>query len=184
MTDLKPRRADAQRNYDLLVKAARETFAAKGGDAPMEEIAKTAGVGIGTLYRHFPKRMDVVEAVYREDVDGLVLKAEELAQLSDPWLALEQWLDAYVLYVEAKVAMLTELRAAFERDPQIKLEIKARVEDATSLVLGNAQKAGVARKDVDASDLMQLVGGMCMGVGATPVQNRKLLPVILAGLKA
>ena len=178
------RRVDAQRNYDALVSAARETFATRGGDASMEEIAKAAGVGIGTLYRHFPKRIDVVEAVYREEVEGLVETASRLAEHPDPWEALEQWLDAYVLYVEAKVVLLTELRAAFEKNPEMKVEIRQRVEDATALVLGKAQAAGVARSDVDANDLMSLVGGMCMGIGSTPVQNRRLLPVILAGLRA
>jgi AcrR family transcriptional regulator len=185
MTDVvKSRRADAQRNYDRLVQAARDTFAARGGDASMEEIAKTAGVGIGTLYRHFPKRIDVVQAVYKEDVDELVRTAEVLVTAADSWAALEKWLDAYVAYLETKLAMITELRVAFEKNPDLKLEIKARVEDATAMVLGRAQAEGKARKDVDANDVMQLIGGMCMGVGATPIQNKKLLPVILAGLRA
>ena len=185
MTDtMKAKRVDAQRNFDALVSAARETFALRGGEASMEEIAKTAGVGIGTLYRHFPKRIDLVEAVYREDVQGLVDTAARLAQLEDAWSALEQWLDAYVVYVEAKVVMLTELRAAFEKSPEMKVAIRQQVEDATALVLGKAQASGVARTDVDANDLMSLVGGMCMGIGSTPVQNRRLLPVILAGLRS
>src|ERR1700727_2988713 len=81
----RPQRADAQRNYERLVAAAREVFAQQGGGASMEAIAKEAGVGIGTLYRHFPKRIDVVEAVYREDVDELVAAAETFAEDLAPW---------------------------------------------------------------------------------------------------
>src|ERR1700691_3004606 len=95
----RPQRADAQRNYDRLVAAAREVFAQQGGGASMESIAKEAGVGVGTLYRHFPKRIDVVEAVYREDVDELIDVAESVVVVAlEPWPALVAWLEAFVLY--------------------------------------------------------------------------------------
>src|SRR3984957_21133554 len=105
----RPMRADARRNYERLVVAARDVFAKHGGEASMEAIAKQAGVGVGTLYRHFPKRIDVVEAVYRNHVDVLVGTADRgLAQL-DPWAALEAWLWAYVDYGRAKRTFLNEL---------------------------------------------------------------------------
>ena len=184
MTDtVRSKRADAKRNYERLVSAARDTFAERGGDASMEEIAKVAGVGIGTLYRHFPKRIDVVEAVYRTDVDTLVEAANALSTHSDPWQGLESWLDAYVTYVEGKRTFLTELHAAFEKNPQLKVDARERIEGAAQVVLGRAQEAGKARLDVSAKDVMHLIGGMCMAAGSTPEQNRRLLVVVLAGLR-
>src|SRR5580700_3039110 len=102
----RPMRADARRNYDLLVEAARKVFADQGGGASMEAIAKQAGVGAGTLYRHFPKRIDLVEAVYRDDVDALINTADRgLADL-DPWSAVVAWLRAYVDYAHTKRTFL------------------------------------------------------------------------------
>src|SRR5580693_4545269 len=92
----RPQRADAKRNYERLVAAARTVFAQEGGGASMEAIAKEAGVGVGTLYRHFPKRIDVVEAVYRDDVDELVETAQRVTSDLEPWPALVAWLRAYV----------------------------------------------------------------------------------------
>ena len=85
----RPMRADARRNYERLVEAARKVFADQGGDASIEAIAMQAGVGVGTLYRHFPKRIDLVEAVYRDDVDALVGSAERGLTELDPWAALD-----------------------------------------------------------------------------------------------
>src|ERR1700726_974606 len=89
----RPLRADALRNYGRLVEAARKIFADQGGGASMEAIAKEAGVGVGTLYRHFPKRIDVVEAVYRTDVDELVGSAEASLAEDDPWMAVAHYLE-------------------------------------------------------------------------------------------
>jgi AcrR family transcriptional regulator len=100
--ETKPLRADARRNRERLVQAARTVFASRGSEASMEEIAKAADVGVGTLYRHFPRRIDVVEAVYREDVQGLVDLAERSAASPDPWQALADWLQAFVRYAQAK----------------------------------------------------------------------------------
>ena len=98
----RPMRADAKRNYERLVAAARDVFAQEGGGASMEAIAREAGVGVGTLYRHFPKRIDVVEAVYREDVDELVAVAESVVADMEPWPALVAWLEAFVRYARAR----------------------------------------------------------------------------------
>jgi hypothetical protein len=129
-----------------------------------------------------PSSESLPGAVYRTDVDALVEAAQLLAGHADPWRALEQWLEAYVAYVEGKRVFLTELHAAFEKDPQLKVDVRERVEAAAQLVLGRAQQAGTARADVSAADLMQLVGGMCMAAGSSPDQNRRLLAVVLAGL--
>jgi AcrR family transcriptional regulator len=181
--DRRPMRADARRNYDRLVDAARKVFADQGGGASMEAIAKQAGVGVGTLYRHFPKRIDVVEAVWRDDVDALVSSAEHgLADL-DPWLALAGWLRAYVDYARTKRTFLNELREAFEKNPDLKSVSRERIEVAGDRVLSRAQQAGAARTDIDGADLMQLVSQMCTSPTLTPDQGERLLAVILDGLR-
>jgi AcrR family transcriptional regulator len=179
----RPMRADARRNYGQLLDAARKEFIDQGGGAAMEAIAKRAGVGIGTLYRHFPKRIDLVEAVYRDDVDVLIGTAERgLADL-EPWDALEGWLRAYVDYGRSKRTFLNELHEAFEKNPDLKPASRERVWDACQRVLQRAQDADVARRDIDGEDLMQLVSPMCMNSTLTADQGDRLLGMVLDGLR-
>jgi len=176
----RPMRADARRNYGRLVDAARTVFAEQGGSASMEAIAKQAGVGVGTLYRHFPKRIDIVEAVYRDEVELLVDSAETDLE---PWAALEAWLRAYVDYGRAKRTFLNELHEAFEKNPELKSASRDRIWDACERVLGWAQEAGAARRDIDGADLMQLVSPMCMNSTLTAEQGDRLLTMVLDGLR-
>lgn len=180
----RPMRADARRNYERLLDAARKVFADQGGGASMEAIAKQAGVGVGTLYRHFPKRIDVVEAVYRDDVDVLVGRADGELEDLPPWDALEAWLRAYVDYARAKRTFLNELHEAFEKNPDLKSASRDRIWVAARLVLARAQEAGVARADISGEDMMQLVSPMCMASTLTAEQGNRLLDVILDGLRS
>ncbi len=182
-TTTRPLRADARRNRDRLVTAARAVLLARGGDASMEEIAKAADVGVGTLYRHFPRRIDLVEAVYRDDVDALVASADEATSGAEPWEALVTWLDGFVRYAQSKRNLLTELHEAFEKDPGLALSSRDRLRRAVGLVLARAQEAGVARTDIDGADVMQLISGMCMARDATLDQNERLLRLILDGIR-
>jgi AcrR family transcriptional regulator len=179
----KPMRADARRNYERLIAAGRSVLAARGSEAGMEEIAKAADVGVGTLYRHFPRRIDLVEAVYREDIDGLVTLANQLSETAEPWDGLVQWLQAFVKYAQSKRVFLTELHEAFEKDPNFKLSSREKLATAAATVLRRAQLAGSARHDIDHSDLMQLVGGMCMARGSSLPQNERLLCLVLDGIR-
>ena len=177
-------RADARRNYEALVDAARKVLADEGSNASMEAIAKHAGVGVGTLYRHFPKRIDLVEAVWRDDVDTLVGSPEAgLADL-EPWDALEGWLRAFVAYARAKRVFLTELHEAFEKQPDLKSATRDRIHHAAGLVLSRAQDAGVVRTDLGPEDLMELISPMCMSPTLSTEQADRILPVILDGLRA
>ncbi len=179
----RPQRADAKRNYERLVAAAREVFAQQGGGASMDSIAKEAGVGIGTLYRHFPKRIDLVEAVYREDVDELVRVAESVVAGMEPWPALVAWLEAFVRYATGKRRFLNELHEAFEKNPELRIVSRDRIEGALSMVLTPAQEAGEVRSDLDGPDLMQLLGSMCMSASLTADQSARLLVMIEDGLR-
>jgi AcrR family transcriptional regulator len=176
-------RADARRNYERLVDAARKVFADQGGGASMEAIAKQAGVGVGTLYRRFPRRIDIVEAVYREDVDLLVGSAERGLGDLDPWAALEAWLRAYIDYAQTKRTFLNELHEAFEKNPNLKVASRERIAQSCSQVLMRAQEAGVARTDIDGEDLMQLVSAMCISAPLTSDRAERLFPMILDGLR-
>ena len=181
--DGRPMRADARRNYERLVDAARKVFADQGGGASMEAIAKQAGVGVGTLYRHFPRRIDIVEAVYRDDVDSLVGTADRGLSELGPWEALEAWLHAYVDYGQGKRTFLNELHEAFEKNPDLKPASRERIAAACQRVLERAQEAGQARTDIDGADLMQLVSPMCVSPTLSGDQGRRLLAMILDGLR-
>jgi AcrR family transcriptional regulator len=177
----KSMRADARRNYERIVAAARDVFAKYGGDASMEAVAREAGVGVGTLYRHFPRRIDLVEAVYRNDVDELVEAAERVEAL-DPWPALVAWLESFVRYAQSKRTLINELADAFEKDPSLRIASRERIDHAVSAVLGRAQRAGVARDDITGSDLMQLIGPMCTVASLSEDQAERLLRMIIDGL--
>jgi AcrR family transcriptional regulator len=176
-------RADARRNYDKLVVAAHDVFAEQGGGASMDAVAKEAGVGVGTLYRHFPRRIDLVEAVYREDVDELVRTAEAAVATMEPWPAMVAYLEAFIRYAAGKRQFLNELHEAFEKNPDLRVEARERINGALSIVLTRAQAAGVVRNDLDGPDLMQLLGSMCMSATLTSEQSARLLVVILDGLR-
>jgi AcrR family transcriptional regulator len=180
----RPMRADARRNYDSLVTAAREEFGERGSDAAIEDIARRAGVGVGTLYRHFPRRIDLVEAVYSTDVDTLVAAADEAESLPDAFEGLQSWLLAFVRYAETKRALLNELHEAFERNPTLRVKLRERMLAAAGQVLDRAKAAGAVQSDLTADDLLQLVGGMCMSATTAPGQNERLLTYVLAGIRA
>ena len=178
----RPLRADARRNRDRLVDAARTIFTERGSETSMEEVARRADVGVGTLYRHFPKRIDLVEAVYLEDVDTLVGLVSELCT-GDAWAAIEGWLKAFVAYAAAKRTFLTELREAFEKSPNLAVASREKIRAATGQVLTYAQEGGAARLDIDGHELLQLVSGMCMASNATKAENERLLVFILDGIR-
>jgi AcrR family transcriptional regulator len=179
----RPLRADARRNYERLVAAAREVFNAQGAGAPMETIARQAGVGVGTLYRHFPKRIDLVEAVYRTDVEELVVTAEKAAANLEPWPAVESFLRAFVRYAQAKRTLMNELHEAFEKNPALRSQAKERIDGAMAMIVTRGQRAGVVRTDVHGSDITALVAPMCTSATMTTEQSDRLLPMILDGLR-
>jgi AcrR family transcriptional regulator len=179
----RPMRADARRNYDRLVAAAREVFAVDGTGASMEAVARKAGVGVGTLYRHFPRRIDLVEAVFEDDVDEVVATAQRVVAELEPWPAVVAYLEAFVRYARSKRTLLNELREAFDKSPDLKVRLRERIDEATVLVIGRAQRAGVVRTDVEGADVTQLLGPMCTSPTLTDEQSVRLLPMILDGLR-
>ena len=185
-TEPRPMRADAQRNYQRLLSAALSAFTEQGGDdASLEEIARRAGVGIGTLYRHFPTRQALLEAVYRDQVEALRARADELAESDAPGEALAAWLRALVAFSSTKHTLTSALLAT-NRDSDLLSACGMVICDAADLLLKRAQHAGVVREDADARDLIRLVHAVNLATQrapADPGQTDRLLGLILDGLR-
>jgi AcrR family transcriptional regulator len=176
-------RADAARNRARLVAAAREVFTAAGDGAEvtMDAVAKRAGVGIGTLYRHFPTRLELMEAVYREDVDNLRAQAHALVDGQEPWQALAAWLEVFVKFAIDKRALFSELVNAIGKHSELISHSRGVLNEIVTELVANAQAAGVVRADVQAGDVLSLVGG-CTMMNLDADQAKRVLRVILDGL--
>lgn len=178
-------RADARRNYERLLTAAGATFAERGADdASLEEIARRAGVGIGTLYRHFPTRQALLEAVYRDQVDALGARAAELGTADSPGAALAEWVRAIVVFSKAKRSLTIALLEVLDKDSELLSASRTVLCDATDALLERAQQAGVARADVRGTDVLRLAHGLSMAadIGSDPGQADRMLALVLDGL--
>ncbi|GAA1256317.1 TetR/AcrR family transcriptional regulator [Kitasatospora nipponensis] len=175
----RPRRADAARNFDALLAAAREAFAEHGADASLEDIARRAGVGIGTLYRNFPTRRHLFESVYAEEVNALAAVAVELAD-QEPWAALTGWLRRFVEYTVTKRAV----REALNGESDIFLACRQSMFDAGGPLLTRAQQAGVARADMSFDDLLRMVSGITSVAFVEEGQRDRVLEIALDGVRA
>jgi AcrR family transcriptional regulator len=178
-------RADARRNHGRLLAAAGEAFTERGADdVSLEEIARRAGVGIGTLYRHFPTRQALLEAVYRDQVDALGARAAGLIQADSPAAALAEWVTALVTFGKAKRSLTTALLEVLDKDSALLSSSRDVLRGATDELLARAQRAGVARTDVRGTDVMRLAHGVSMtaDLGQDPDQAERMLTLILDGL--
>jgi AcrR family transcriptional regulator len=183
----KEMRADARRNYDRLLAAAWDAFAERGSDdVSLEEIARRAGVGIGTLYRHFPNRQSLLEAVYRDQVVALGGHATKLLASESPADALAEWLRELVIFTSTKRGLGRELVASMETESSLLPVCKAVVGQSTSALLERAQQAGAARADITGLDLIRLTHGLVMASDQAPggAELDRMLSVIVAGLRS
>jgi AcrR family transcriptional regulator len=176
-------RADARRSHERLLAAATTAFAEHGADAPLEEIARRAGVGIGTLYRHFPARLDLQEAVYRNQVAAVCARGEELAGASSPGEAFAGWLRALANYLVTKRGLAGALIAARGKDSELISSCSQVIRGTASRLLERAQEAGSVRPDLTISDVMMLVHGVVAATERTPEQADRLLSLMLDGLR-
>jgi AcrR family transcriptional regulator len=178
----RPQRADARRNYDKVLAAGRETFAEGGASASLEQIARRAEVGIGTLYRHFPNRQALLEAVYVDEVEALCRSAADLDGLP-PWDALAAWLHRFVAYMVTKQALAPELLDYVGRDAAVFHNSRAALYAAGGGLLERAQQSGAVRADTDLPEVLQLVGGIAKIPVSQPAEVDHILDIALDGLR-
>jgi AcrR family transcriptional regulator len=175
---VRPQRADARRNFDALLGAARECFAEAGTGASLEEIARNAGVGIGTLYRNFPTKDALVEAVYVDEVDAVVHAAENASSL-DPWTGFEAWLRRFVSYIGTKHALLDGLN----KDSPVLLSCRTSLYHAGEPLLRRAQEAGEVRADATIGDVIRMVSGIAGVAFDDDAQRDRVIAMAIDGLR-
>ena len=178
-------RADAARNRAKILQIAADAFTELGVDAPLEEIARRAGVGIGTLYRHFPTREALVFGVYRNQIEFLHARSLELAASESPAAALQAWMRSFVAYAAVKRGMIALLKSMMQSDGTVFAETRQLVNSAAQLLLDNAVADGSIRTGIGAPELLRALGGICMatdepGVDATAVA---LVDIVFDGLR-
>lgn len=154
-------RADALRNRERVLEAAKAVFGSGGPDASLEAVARQAGVGIATLYRHFPTREALFEAVYRREVEQLVELAAQLPAEAAPLEALRRWMHANVAFVATKKGMSAALALATHKPSELYAVTFERLSRAADALLGQAVAAGAIRDDITAADLLRALVGLC-----------------------
>jgi AcrR family transcriptional regulator len=177
-------RADAQRNIDALLQAAMAVFADSGVDAPVREIAEKAGVGIGTIYRHFPQRSDLIVAVFRREVDACAGAAAVLAAAHQPDEALARWIQRYVDFISAKRGLAAALHSGDPAYHNLPAYFQKRLRPALRTLLEAAAAAGKVRGGVEPYDLLRAVASLCTPAhDVGPDHARRMVDLLIDGLR-
>jgi AcrR family transcriptional regulator len=177
-------RADARRNIDALLQSAMAVFATSGVDAPVREIAKKAGVGIGTIYRHFPQRSDLIVAVFRREVDACADAAAVLAAEQKPGEALARWMQRYVDFISAKRGLAAALHSGNPAYDALPAYFQKRLRPALQTLLEAAAKAGEVRAGVEPNDLLQAVASLCAPAhDSDPEHALRMVALLVDGLR-
>ncbi len=183
---VKPRamRADAQLKMSSLLKAAMEVFGESGVDAPVREIAKKAGVGLGTVYRHFPQRSDLIKAVFQSRVDACAEAAAELANQYGPGDALAHWMQRYVDFIATKRGLAAALHSGDPAYSALPGYFNTRLLPALGTLLAEAVAAGAVRSEIDAEDLLHAVANLCrVSHNKEPAYSRRMVALLVDGLR-
>lgn len=177
-------RADAQRNLDGLLQAALKVFSSVGVEAPVREIAKQAGVGVGTLYRHFPQRSDLIKAVFHREIDACADAAPVLAEAYEPGEALALWMQRYVDFISAKRGLAAALHSGDPAYSALPQYFDQRLKPALKSLLVAAEKAGQVRQGVDADELLLAVAKLSSpGADGDPEPGRRMVRLLVDGLR-
>ena len=179
-------RADAQRNRDGLLAAAKAAFGEVGAEASLDEIARRAGVGIGTLYRHFPTREAVVEAVYRREVQQLADAAPRLIESLPPAEALRAWMRLFIDYIAAKKVIAPALKSLVGGGSALYADSSTRITEAMALLVEQARASGDIRHNADSADLLRALVGFAY-VNSAPdweASARRLIDLLIDGLRS
>jgi AcrR family transcriptional regulator len=177
-------RADAQRNIGSLLEAAKAVFATSGVDAPAKEIADLAGVGVGTLYRHFPQRSDLVKAVFQREVDACAAAAPALAAAHEPAAALAMWLHRYTEYLATKRGLATALHSGDPAYGALPGYFRQRLEPALGSLLEAAIASGEIRAGTSAKDLLHAVANLCLPAADEGADySQRMVALLIDGLR-
>lgn len=177
-------RADAQRNIVAVVDAAKAVFAESGVDAPVREIASRAGVGVGTVYRHFPQRSDLVVAVFQKEIDACAGAADHLGAAYEPDEALARWLRRYTTLIATKRGLAAALHSGDSAFDALPGYFDQRMEPALSSLLDAAATAGRIRADVAPGDVLRAVGSLCLPADAESSGHAdRMVDLLLDGLR-
>ena len=177
-------RADAARNVDSLLEAAKTVFATSGVDAPAKEIADLAGVGVGTLYRHFPQRSDLVKAVFQRGVDACADAAPTLASAHDPATALALWLHRYTEFLATKRGLAAALHSGDPAFDALPGYFAGHLEPALGSLLEAAAASGEIRADISPRELLHAVATLCMPVAGDGVAySQRMVALLIDGLR-
>jgi AcrR family transcriptional regulator len=181
----RPPRADARRNRELVLDAAVRAFTDRGLDATLDAIAKDAGVGIGTLYRHFPTRDALIEAAYRNELTRLCDAVPELLDARAPDVALRAWMDRYIDYMTTKRGMASALQAVIDSGGNPYAHSRDRLTGALGALLSAGVDAGTLRDDVAAADVFAALSGISLSAGRPEQRDQagRLLDLLLDGLR-
>jgi AcrR family transcriptional regulator len=177
-------RADAQRNIDALLQTALAVFSTSGVDAPIREIADKAGVGVGTLYRHFPQRADLIAAVFRREIDACADAASALAAERGPFEALAGWMQRYAGFIAAKRGLAKALHSGDPAFDSLPGYFDQHLRPALDTLLRAAVAAGEVRADVDADELLVAVASLCMSThNAGSGRAERMVALLVDGLR-
>jgi AcrR family transcriptional regulator len=178
-------RADARRNSEALVDAAKTVFSRAGVEAPAKEIADAAGLGVGTLYRHFPRRSDLVVAVFKHEVDACADAAGPLAAENPPFEALALWLYRFTDFVSTKHGLAQALHSGDPAFDDLPAYFRARFGPALTMLLAAASDAHAIQTELSVDELLYAVARLCQPIGdADQDQSRRLVGVLINGLRA
>jgi AcrR family transcriptional regulator len=183
-TASRPVRADARRNYERLLEAAIQAFASEGADVPLEAIAKAAGVGIGTLYRHFPTRDALVEATYRQQLAWLCDAVPGLLRSLPPDQATRAWMDLFMDYVTTKRYLAGAMRAVVASNGALYVQSRTRLIAALAALLDAGATAGTLRSDAEPDDVLVALSGVSLAAGEPKQRDQagRLFDLLVDGL--
>ena len=181
----RPLRVDAQRNVDSLIESAKTLFMASGVDVPMKEIADRAGVGVGTLYRHFPVRSDLISAVFKREIDDCAAEAPLLAASHPPDVALEMWLQRYTGFVATKHGLAAALHSGDPAYSTLRVRFEQRVGPALRMLLDNAVAAGLVHDGEDPLELLGAVANLSIPAPGASDNSRayRMVALLVKGLR-
>lgn len=179
----KPLRADAQRSLDALLQAAKDVFALAGVDAPIRDIAGKAGLGVGTVYRHFPQRSDLIAAVFRREIDACAEAAVELAADNEPFEALRRWMLRFSEFFATKRGLAGALHSGEPAYAALPEHFDARLRPALEALFASARAAGRMRSDVAAGELLGAIARLSMSEHDAPEHAKRMVALLADGLR-